>query len=229
MLRFLGFLLFLAHALSGVIQHRDHDRRSATAKSGRIGVGSPYVYMGSRDWYTAPEAGSRLGFSAPTIRRMVDSRDLRGFRAPGHGRRPYRVDKAHVDALVEDNHQQEADVNGNLGKLPDWVWNDREFGPALFVLDDPIVRKRAWPHVRIVEREIDFRAILGECYATSELILVGAAMAFWEPRGDCQLSTALRTLNDRPLRRVMLAINLSRGWMTPTEARRRIGVPSSSD
>ena len=106
----------------------------------------------------------------------------------------------------------------------------------LFVLDAPLARYKAWPHVDLENRSIEWDDILATCFALSEELMVRAAMAMWSRDLPCSLGELQFALDDHNITQVFAGILLSRRlidlagarYLMSEFTRRKSGMPDGS-
>lgn len=101
--------------------------------------------------------------------------------------------------------------------------NDGELASALFILESPLIQKKAAAHVDAVDRAIDWDAILDSCYSSSERLVAQAARALWDAGAPCSLGQLQWHLDDREMVRVLAAALLGRALVSVDEAYSMLG------
>jgi hypothetical protein len=116
-------------------------------------------------------------------------------------------------------------MNGALEDLSPTIWTeDAELAGVLFVLDAPLVRGKAWPHIDTGARTIEWDEILDECHSSSEELMVRAAMALWSRGLTCDLSELQFHLDDDNVVRIFMGVLLSRRLVDLAGARRQLSA-----
>lgn len=102
--------------------------------------------------------------------------------------------------------------------LPESVVTDQELAPVLLILSHPRLAERAAPYVRIETRSFDWRTLLATPLSSGERLMVEAAASLWNHSNPCNLGELVETLSEDWFRRVLLAVQVARGWISFEDA-----------
>ena len=95
-------------------------------------------------------------------------------------------------------------------EIPEWVDRDPEWRAAVHILSAPILKRKAWPYVDFIRREIHFPDMVSGGWSHGEVVLMRAAWDLFSGAGECSLGELVRTLDDENLSLILEALALYR-------------------